>query len=331
MAPALVESANTSSTSLPSDGVHKPTVYLLDTLHPQAMEHAQSLFNAVLPSDLKQSEWREKAEYLIIRGSYLTAEDVAACKNLKAIGKQGVGIDKIDSNACRARGIKIFNTPGVNAQSVAETVLSLTMSVAREVGRITALQSAGVKVPKETCSGLIMNKKTVGIVGMGNIGRKVAQIFQGGLGCHIVAYDPLLPKDAWGDIEHTRVETLEDVLQVSDVVTLHVPLVPQTRNLITYEQFRMMKRNSILINAARGGIVHEADLERALRECLIWGAGLDCHEHEPPTKEIYGSLWETGRVVSTPHVGAATAETQMETAMAAVDQLDGYIKTVRAL
>lgn len=330
MAPGRLESADTSVPQASTNTADKPTVYLLDTLHPEAVKHAQSLFNAILPSDLKHSEWREKAEYLVIRGSYLRAEDVEKCKNLKAIGKQGVGIDKIDGEACKAHGIKIFNTPGVNAQAVAETVLSLTMSVAREIGRIAALQGAGTKVPKETCSGLIINKKTIGIVGMGNIGQKVARIFQGGLGCSVVAYDPLLPKDAWSDISHTRVGTLEQVLEASDVVTLHIPLLPQTRGLISYEQFKVMKRNAILINAARGGIVNETDLERALKEGLIWGAGLDCHEQEPPTREKYGGLWETGRVVSTPHVGAATAETQMETAVAAVDLLYDYIKTTRA-
>jgi phosphoglycerate dehydrogenase-like enzyme len=203
------------------------------------------------------------------------------------------------------------------------------MSVAREIGRITALQSRGTKVPKETCSGLIINKKTIGIVGMGNIGQKAARIFQGGLGCTVVAYDPLLPKDAWADILHIRAETLEEVLKASDVLTLHIPLLPQTRGLISYPQLQMMKKNAIIINAARGGIVNEADLERALEEGEIWGAGLDCHEQEPPTKEKYGGLWATGRVVSTPHVGAATAETQMETAIAAVDRLYEYVKATR--
>lgn len=201
------------------------------------------------------------------------------------------------------------------------------MSVAREVSRITSLQTQAQVVPKETCSGLIINKKTIGIVGMGNIGQKVARIFAGGLGCSIVAYDPLLPKDAWSDIPHTRAETLEQVLEASDILTLHIPLLPQTRDLIAYRQFQLMKKNAILINTARGGIVNEADLERALKEGLIWGAGLDCHEQEPPTKEKYGGLWATGRVVSTPHIGAATAETQMETAVAAVDRLYEYVKS----
>jgi phosphoglycerate dehydrogenase-like enzyme len=320
----------------------KPTVYLLDTFHPSATEHAQNLFDAVLPSDPRHSQWREKAEYLLIRGSYLTAEDVASCPNLKALGKQGVGvynldhwhchmliqegIDKIDAEACRERGIKIFNTPGVNAQAVAETVLTLTMSVAREIGKVVALQTQNQKVPKETCSGLIISQKTIGIVGMGNIGQRVARIFQQGLGCSVVAYDPFLPKDAWADIEHQRVDKIEELLKLSDVVTLHIPLVPQTRNLISRPQLKIMKKNAILINTARGGIVNETDLEQGLKDGLIWGAGLDCHEQEPPTKEKYGGLWETGRVVSTPHVGAATAQTQMETAMAAINRLSEYIR-----
>lgn len=239
------------------------------------------------------------------------------------------GIDKIDEKACKSRNIPIFNTPGVNAQAVAETVLTLTMSVARQVGRITALQAMGKKVPKETCSGVILSKKTIGIVGMGNIGKKVAQIFQNGLGCNIVAYDPLLPSDAWAEIPHTRAQKLEELLAISDVVTLHIPLLPQTRNLISYEQMRLMKNNAILINTARGGIVNEVDLEKALSEELIFGAGLDCHEQEPPTQERYGGLWATGRVVSTPHVGAATAETQLETAVAAIDRLAEFIDSQR--
>ncbi|KAL5113490.1 hypothetical protein ACEQ8H_008626 [Pleosporales sp. CAS-2024a] len=263
----------------------KPTVYLLDLFHPTANKYAQTLFDAVLPDDPRHAQWREKAEYLLIKGSALAADDVASCPKLKALGKQGVGIDKIDVDACKARDIKIFNTPGVNAQAVAETVLALTMAVAREIGHVTTIQSRGDVIPKSQCSGLIINQKTIGIVGMGNIGQRVAKIFHYGLACNVVAYDPLLPKDAWSDIPHQRAQTLESLLEVSDVVTLHIPLLPQTRGLISYPQLSLMKSNAILINAARGGIVNEKDLERGLKNGLIWGAGLDCHEQEPPTRE----------------------------------------------
>ncbi|KAJ4287785.1 hypothetical protein N0V90_012489 [Kalmusia sp. IMI 367209] len=313
MVPGRIDSVSDLGTT---GEAQKPTVYLLDTFHPTATKHAQFLFDAVLPDDPRHSQWREEAEYLLIRGSYLTTEDVKSCPNLKALGKQGVGIDKIDAGACKERGIKILNTPGVNAQAVAETVLTLTMSVAREVGRITAIQTHGQVIPKEECSGLIINQKVIGIVGMGNIGQRVAKIFQGGLGCSIVAYDPLLPKDAWVDIPHRRAESLEGLLKASDVVTLHIPLLPQTQDLISYRELSIMRKNAILINTARGGIINEADLERGLKEGLLWGAGIDCHEQEPPTKDRYGGLWETGRV--------------METAMAAIDRLSDYIRTTTA-
>lgn len=303
---------------------HKPTVYLLDTFHPDAIKHAQKLFNVVLPGTPEHANWRERAEYLLIRSSYLTAEDVASCPNLKAIGKQGVGIDKIDAAACTERGIKIFNTPGVNARAVAELVVSLTASVARDVPAINNKQQSGLRVPKESCSGLMLHQKTVGVIGMGNIGKTAAKIFHGGFESPLIAYDPFAPADAWSDLPHTRASSIEEVLEASDVVTIHVPLTKDTKDLLAYKQLSMMKRNAILINASRGGIVNEADLERALAEGLIWGAGLDCHEQEPPTKEKYAALWAQ-RVVSTPHIGAATAQTQMETAVAAVDLLNNFI------
>jgi phosphoglycerate dehydrogenase-like enzyme len=302
----------------------KQTVYFLDTFHPEATAHAQSVFNVILPGTPEHANWRQEAQYLLIRGSYFTAKDVASCPNLIAIGKQGVGIDKIDADACSERGIKIFNTPGVNARAVAELVLALTMSVARDIPAISVKQNSGLRVPKEACNGLMLYQKTLGVIGMGHIGKTVAKIFHGGFEAPLVAYDPFAPANAWSDLPHTRASSIEEVLQVSDVVTIHVPLTKDTLDLIAYKEMTLMKRNAILINASRGGIINEADLERALAEGLIWGAGLDCHEQEPPTQEKYSALWSQ-RVVSTPHIGAATSQTQMETAVAAVDLLHKYI------
>ena len=324
MAPArIIEGPPSPPTEFEHDA-YKPTVYLLDTFHPDATKHAQNLFNAILPGTPEHANWRENAQYLLMRSSWLTAEDVASCPNLKAIGKQGVGIDKIDAAACAERGIKIFNTPGVNARAVAELVLSLATSVARDVPAINTKQQAGIRVPKEACSGLMLYQKTLGVIGMGNIGKTAAKIFRGAFEAPLIAYDPFAPANAWSDLPHTRASTLDEVIEASDVITIHVPLTKDTQDLIAYRELSMMKRNAIVINASRGGIINEANLERALAEGLIWGAGLDCHEQEPPTKEKYSALWSQ-RVVSTPHIGAATAQTQMETAKAAVDFLHKFI------
>lgn len=298
----------------------RPTAYLLDTFSEDAIVHARQLFNIIATDSPKHAEWRRNAQYLLVRSSALSAADIASCPNLRAIGKQGSGIDKIDDRACRERDIKIFNTPGVNAHAVAELVLALTMSVARDITRISVKQSAGLLVPKETCSGLVLHRKTLGVVGMGHIGRTVAKMFNGAFDSPIVAYDPFMPADAWPGMSHVRANTLEELLQASDIVTIHVPLTGGTRYLIGYKELSMMKPTTILINASRGGIVNESDLERAVMEDLILGAGLDCHEQEPPSKERYSQLWRN-RVVSTPHIGAATAQTQKETAIAAIDAL----------
>lgn len=301
---------------------------MLDTLHPTATELASSLFTCILPIDPEAANWRAHAKYLLVRGSHITAADIAASPHLLAIGKQGVGTEKIDSTACAARGIKILNTPGVNAQAVAELVLALALAVARQIGHLTLRQHSGEAVPKTQCEGLLLRGCTLGVVGMGNIGRTVAGMFAGAFGASVVGYDPYMAADppTWANFPHKRVRTLPELLHSADVVSLHVPLTPETRNLLTYAELAQMKRSAVLVNTARGGIVSEADLCRALEDGLIWGAGLDCHEQEPPTRERYERLWRQPNVVSLPHVGAATAQTQMETACAAVERLYAYAK-----
>jgi phosphoglycerate dehydrogenase-like enzyme len=303
----------------------RPTVYILDEYHPSAIKRAQKLFNTILPADPECRNWKENAEYVLVRGSAISATDIQVARKLRAIGKQGVGIDKIDQQACSKSGIAILNTPGVNASAVAELVLALTLAVAREIGSIQVRQSRGESVHKQDCSGLLLTNKTLGLIGMGNIGKCVARMFQGAFGASVIAYDPYLPPAAWNDVDHIRASTPAEVIAAADILSLHVPLNESSRNMISYRELSTMKSSAILINAARGGIVNEPDLCRALSEGLIWGAGLDCHEQEPPTHFRYAQLWSHPRVVSTPHIGAATSDTQAATALAAVERLHEHI------
>lgn len=308
-------------------GSTKPKLYILSEFHPGAVKYAQSLFDCVLPSDSEAVEWRIHATAILIRDYRITAEDLDAAPHLRVIGKQGVGLDKVDVQACKERGVRIFNTPGVNASAVAEMTLALAMSVAREIPALVRRQVGGEVVRRQTVSGLLLSGKVLGIIGMGHIGQAVAKMFRGGLGMSIIAYNPNYPAAGgpWEDIPHGRVHDLKDLLEAADVVTLHVPLTPSTRNLISYPELRTMKRSAILLNTARGGVVNEDDLARALEEGEIWGAGFDCHVQEPPTREKYERLWGSPRFVGTPHIGAATDDTQVATARAATDAVFKYM------
>lgn len=309
----------------------RPTIYLLESFPQAAVEHCRSLFNTVLHTDPEVNNWRENATAILVRESIISADDIAQAKNLRVIGKQGVGIDIIDQKACARRNIAILNTPGANAQSVAELVLALTMAVARQLRTIVVNQAAGMEVRKEHCSGTTLHGKTVGIVGMGNIGLAVGRIFRGAFESPIFAYDPFAAKDAWPELDHTRVDNLEEMLPHVDVLTLHLPLTPKTRGFIGAPQLRKMKKNAILINAARGGIVNEEDLITALSEGSLHGVSLDCHVEEPPILGRYEKLWATGKVISTPHIGATTSETQIHTATTALNRVYNYLRKGEAV
>lgn len=298
------------------------TLYVLSEFHSEAIKHAQSLFNCILHTDPRVSRWREEATAVLVKDYPIIEADLDAAPQLRAIGKQGVGVDQIDTAACAQHGVKVYNTPGINASAVAEMVMALTLNVARDISGLWYRQLArGEIIRKEACNGLLLTGKTIGIIGMGHIGRQVARMFKGAFETRTIAYDPFVPEGAWADIDHERVLNLDDLLSKVDVVSVHVPLTTKTTSMIGYSQMQKMKRTAILINASRGGIVNEADLQRALDEKLIWGCGFDCHVQEPPTLAKYGDLWDHERYVGTPHVAAATDETQIATTNAAIDRV----------
>lgn len=298
-------------------------IFVLDPYHEDAIAILQSRpnYKVILPNDALKADWHELADAVLIRSeTRLTEEDFAKQKKLKVIVKQGVGVNNIDLEAAKKHGVIVCsNTPGLNSEPVAELTLTLALTLARRVSEIDRKMRLGEKIIRSQTLGMSLFRKTIGIVGMGNIGRVVAQKWIGAMSGEIIAYDPYAPKEVWSNIEHQRVRSIETLLSASDVVTLHVPLTESTRGMLGADQLSQMKRSAILINASRGGIVDEPALLHALSSKQIHGAALDAMEVEPPTLEAYSEFFELDNVIMTPHIGASTAENQSKSGIEVVD------------
>ena len=302
----------------------KPVVYLLDPYHPDAitaLQNAASL-DVVLNNDSRRSGWHADATALMLRSeTRITPGDLAQAKMLKVIVKQGVGVDNIDLSSAKEHGIIVCNTPALNSETVAELTLTLALCLARRVSEIDRRVRSGEVVVRSQTLGQSLYQKTIGIIGMGNIGKVVAQKWKSAMEGQIVGFDPFAPHDAWTDLPHRRVQLLEELLQMSDVISLHVPLTDSTRKMIGPAQFQRMKSNAILLNCARGGIVDEAALLDALSTSKIYGAALDAMDVEPPTLEAYEQLLNHENLIMTPHIGASTRENQSRSGVAVVETL----------
>lgn len=299
-------------------------VFVLDPYHEDAIALLQSRSNykVILPNDALRDDWHELADAVLIRSeTRLTEEDFAKQKKLKVVVKQGVGVNNIDLKAAKKHGVVVCsNTPGLNSESVAELTLTLVLTLARRVSEIDRRIRLGEKIMRSQTLGMSLFQKTIGIVGMGNIGRVVAQKWIAAMSGNIITYDPFAPEEAWSNvIEHQRVRSLEALLAASDVVTLHVPLTESTRGMIGSKQLSLMKRSAILINASRGNIVDEPALLHALKFKQIHGAALDAMEVEPPTREAYSEFFEFDNVIMTPHIGASTTENQSKSGIEVVN------------
>lgn len=302
----------------------KPTVFVLDSYHPEAITALQNeaSIHAVVPPESQQRSWQDEADGLLIRSeTRLGPSDFSAAKRLKVVVKQGQGIDNVDLDAAKAHGIAVCNTPALNSEAVAELVMALALNVARRIGELDRRIREGEKVRRIDFLGKSLYGKTIGIVGMGNIGRVVARKWAGAMDGKVIAYDPMIANDAWDELglEFKKVNDLDELLKEADVVTLHVPLTKDTRGMIGEKQLASMKDDAILINAARGGVVNEAALLQHLQSGKLWGAALDANEIEPPTLEAYGgSLLQPYNVIMTPHIGGSTIDNQIRSGIAAV-------------
>ena len=234
-----------------------------------------------------------------------------APSTLKVISKHGVGVDNIDLAAAKARGITVCNTPGANADAVAEATMGLILCVLRKI----PVSDQYVRTNNwKRLEGHLIKGQTIGVIGMGNIGKNVilrAEPF----GAKFMAYDPYFDS-AFAQVHNVQQATIEEILKTADIVSLHLPCTPETYHMINQETLAMMKPGAALINTARGELIDEEALYQALKCGRLGGAGLDVYSSEP----MYNSpLFELDNIVVTPHMAGNTSETTMSMGMWALD------------
>ena len=287
-------------------------IYMLDSFHPAGVEYAARHAEIVRWDDPRVKSWPEEADAIMVRGTKIRAEDLARAKKLKIIAKQGVGYDGIDVAAAKKHGIPVVRTPGVNSEAVAEMSLGLAIAVGRRIAELDRRVRAGENLDRTKILGIEMSGKTVGVVGVGNVGSRVAHKWRAAFGCEVLGYDP------HKQLKIPQVSSLDELLQKADLVTLHVPLSEETRHLIGRRELALMKPTAILVNACRGGVVDEAALYEALKAGRLFGAGIDVWEVETP--RVTSRLLELPNVVATPHAGGGTEETQIRSALQTAEQ-----------
>jgi D-3-phosphoglycerate dehydrogenase / 2-oxoglutarate reductase len=249
-------------------------------------------------------------EALLVRSeTKVTAEVIAQAKNLRFVGRAGTGVDNIDLNAASKAGIVVANVPGGNTISACEQALALMFAMARNTPAADASMKAG-KWERPKFMGIELTGKTLGVLGLGRIGREVASRAQG-LQMKVVAFDPM-GDEAWCRRAGIALTSFEEVIAQSDFLTIHVPLIDQTKNLLRKETFAKCKKGIRIINCSRGGIVNEADLVEAVKAGQVKGAALDVFEKEPLPAD--SPLRQVPEIILTPHLGASTEEAQVKVA-----------------
>ena len=270
------------------------------------------------PEELKASI----GEYhgLVIRSATkVTSEIIDAARNLKVIGRAGSGLDNVDKVAATKKGIVVMNTPGGNTITTAEHTIAHIVSLARLIPQATISMKTG-KWEKKKFMGVELFNKTLGVIGIGNIGSQVAKRMQA-FGMNVIAYDPFLSEDTANTMGVEKVD-IKELFKRSDFITIHTPLTPETKYLINKKSIRIMKDGVRIINCARGGIINETDLYDAIVSGKVAGAALDVFEKEPPENNPLLSL---DNFICTPHLGASTKEAQENVAVAVAEQIVDYL------
>ena len=295
-------------------------VLLYENMHQAGIDLLAEKAELIIANNLEENSVIEQArdvDAIVIRANgAVTARIMDSAPKLKVVGRHGVGVDAIDLKAAKQRGIVVCNTPDANLESVAEQAVGFMITLSKQILRADQALRQGRWNVRYEYIGQEMDRRTLGLVGMGRIGARVAEICHFGFRMPIIYHDVI----AYPDLEErlsAKKLPLDEVLKKADYISLHVPLLPATKGLIGAEQLAMMKKGAFLINTSRGAIVDEAALIKALRSGHLGGAGLDVFDTEPTPAD--NPLLQFDNVVLTPHMAAHTDDALKAMSMVAED------------
>lgn len=300
----------------------RPIVHVLEHIHPAAVELLAQ--NAdVISADVP---FPSNCDAIIVRARKINAEEIAACPNLKVIGKHGAGLDAIDVDTAREKGIAVLSTPGANAESVADLAVGFALALLRNIHTITLATKSGKALSADQKQGFELSELKIGIFGIGAIGRATARRLVGGFGASVQAFDPGIPEKNWPK-DIGRVATLPNLLETSQLLFLHAPLLPSTQHCIDAVALKSMPKGAFIVNCARGGIVDEAALAAALASGHIAGAASDVFEKEPPTPD--NPLFACPGFLAAPHIGGTTSGALRRVGLSIAEQVLDYLRESR--
>jgi len=303
--------------------MNKPKVLVADPVSERGVAELQEggLVDVTVKTGLKEEELLKiigEFDGLVVRSqTKVNAKVIDAAKNLKVVGRAGVGVDNVDVEAATKRGIVVMNTPAGNTISTAEHAFSLMMSISRNIPQADASMKAG-KWDRKSFEGVELYGKALAILGMGRIGTEIARRAIA-FGMRVYAYDPYLSASRARSLQVELVERLDEIVPLADYITMHMPLTDETRNMLNAERLAKTKKGVRIINCARGGLVDEKALYDALKSKQVAAAALDVYEVEPPPADF--PLRSLTNIVLTPHLGASTAEAQENVGIEVAQQI----------
>lgn len=313
-------------------------VLVTERLHPKAMELLAEQAEVFISPSVEKEDLVKAVrgmDGMVIRSSKLFNEVIDAGKDLKVVGRHGIGTDNIDISYLTSKGIPLVNAPTGNVRSVAERVITYMLALSSNLLKNDRHLRNGVfSQPGKSLCGMVtdghyegveISRKTMGVIGFGNIGRMVSEMASKGFGVNILVYDPYI----YGKVELPEyaewAETLDEICEKSDYISLHVPKTPQTTNMFSVGEFKKMKNSAYIINCGRGGLVDEVALYDAVKNGEIAGAGIDVYALEPPVKDL--PLFELENVIFSPHSAGLSEEAAIglgiESCQGVLDVLNG--------